>query len=242
MPPTTQQATVSPPAEPKGIFKLSPELRNHIYAYVFEDFLNTAESNDAACPCRLEGKCGHTGRHIYKPLAQLRAPLDFIHACKLFHKEAKALLFVDYVPKAGAWCLREGKEGLLQLGSFLSSIREEDVGNMQFCWRLNGLTTLKWYWNWTDSDTDLRRRLWKSVCAIDPIIAELDIDADDGGCSFIQACPEEEHDHTYKIDGETFRYEVLYTCGSRWGKHSFAFRGPLERTEAWTLCERQSPR
>jgi hypothetical protein len=131
---TKRKLTDNPSAD-IGIFnKLAPELRNNIYARLFEDVFQPGP-NDTPCPCRLDpGECKHTGSDVYKPLSHLRPFLSLLATCKLFRSEAQALLYVDCIPQT-AWVAR-GVQGFADMREFLRSVRPEDRTQVQIAWRL----------------------------------------------------------------------------------------------------------
>jgi hypothetical protein len=131
---TKHKLTDNPSAD-IGIFnKLAPELRNKIYASLFEDVFQP-DPNDTPCPCSLlPGRCEHTGSDVYKPLSHLRPFLSLLATCKLFRSEAQALLYVDYIPQTG-WVAR-GEQGRADIREFLRSFRPEDRTKVQVAWRL----------------------------------------------------------------------------------------------------------
>jgi hypothetical protein len=134
---TKHKLTDNPSAD-VGIFnKLAPELRNNIYARLFEDVFQP-DPNDTPCACRLDpGECEHTGPDVYKPLSRLRPFVSLLATCKLFRSEAQALLYVDYIPHT-AWVAR-GVQGFSDIKEFLRSIRPEDRTKVQITWRLENV-------------------------------------------------------------------------------------------------------
>jgi hypothetical protein len=123
----TKHKLTDNPSTDIGIFnKLAPELRNNIYARLFEDVFQPGP-NDTPCACRLDpGECEHTGSDVYKPLSHLRPVLALLATCKLFRSEAQALLYVDYIPHT-AWVAR-GVQGFSDIKEFLRNIRPEHQG------------------------------------------------------------------------------------------------------------------